>query len=202
MISKIYCRHAPVHLAVISVLSLLFPDILTAQTPAAPFETLSFYSGGLTSFGASPLTDHWNPRYGGEGSVSTPFYWGNAETGLTRFRYDALTREVPRFTAVFIFIGWGLSVIPIKSITWYNGLRIGNYRMTFDRKELSGVKNENELAISLRTQLELVVSPEWSLYAAASLNQAYTYIRLRQYFFTFGLTYSVSTPSWLKEFLR
>lgn len=167
-----------------------------------PFSRIEVYGGGTYDVGSSRIHDFWAPDYGGELSFRTPFYFGDAELGAAYHRFEALTEDVPRFDAIHVFAGWGLALKPVDRISWYNGFRIGNNRMTFDEETFHGVKNESEFLLGAQSKLTIRLFKQTGIFGAAHFTQTYTYIRFRTVYVSAGLTTSFASPSWLQTFLR
>lgn len=167
-----------------------------------PFETLTLSAGGATSLAHGLFHAYWKPGYGGELTLGTPFYFGVAEGGVALHRYEILRPDVPRFDALLAYVGWSVAVRPARRLTWLTGVRVGNYRMSFDDDTFAGIRNESELTLGLHSRLQARVTEHWSIYGGASLLQTYTYIRLRNVYLSAGLSRRMTTPGWLRTFLQ
>lgn len=146
------------------------------------------------------LHQYWEPGYGGDVSVATPFYAGVAEAGGSLHRYGAQA-EVPRFDALLVFAGWGAALTPVRPLSLYAGIRVGNYRMMFDHDTYAGVRNESEVTLGVHTRADLRLGNGWTAYASGSFLQTYTYIRLRSVYVGAGISRTVRTPGWLRDLL-
>lgn len=178
------------------------PYTAAGQAPGGPFSTLEVALGGTTNLNETTFHEYWRPGQGAELSLSTLFYVGEAEAGAALHRYDAHA-DVPRFDALFAFVGWGVALQPVPWIGWYNGLRVGNYRMAFeDDTDFPGVRNESELTLALHSRLDLSPGRGWTIFGGATLQQTYTFIRLRYVYATGGIRYAFETPAWLQTFLK
>lgn len=166
------------------------------------FSRIDISAGGAYNVGDSEIHDFWEPGYGADISVTTPFYLGAAEAGAAYHRYDVTTADVPRFDALLVFVGWGLAFDPVPAATWYNGFRIGNNRMSFDEETFPGIRNESEFLLGAQSKLSLRVFGQTGIFAAAHFTQTYTFIRYRTIYVSAGLTTSFSSPSWLQTILR
>ncbi len=186
-------------LCLLAAVLLAGPDAL-AQ-PAGPFATLEVAAGGSTDVARSLVDTYWEQGYGAELSVTTPFYAGTAELGGALHRFDARTADVPRFDAVAVFAGWGVELHPVRWAGWYNGVRIGNYRMSFDDDTFAGVRNESELLVGLHSRIDLELGG-WTVFGGVTLQQVYTFIRMRSVHVGGGLRYRMRAPGWLQEVLR
>ena len=174
----------------------------SARGQHEPFSRVEITGGPVSDVGSSRIHHYWKPGYGGEVSLFTPFYLGYAEAGAAYHRYDVAVSTVPRFDALLVFAGWGMALEPVHWLSWYNGFRIGNSRMTFDEETFPGVQNESEFLLGGQSRLTLRVYKRTGLFGAVHLTQTYTYVRMRTTYVSFGVTTSFSSPSWLRTALR
>lgn len=173
----------------------------TAQSPA-PFGTVTVQVSGATNVHRNFLHEFWRPGRGGGVSVATPFYLGEAELSVALHRYLRQARTVPSFDAVLLQLGWNLPLRLSSRLRWTNGLGTGIYRMAFDEDDLPGVRNESELAVTLRTRLDVHVAGPWSLHVGGHYTKAFTFHRLKLWYATAGISRRFTTPEWLRAFLR
>lgn len=166
------------------------------------FNRLEIAVGGTYNVNENIIHDFWEPGYGGELSFLTPFYFGHVEAGGAYHRYEASSDDVPRFDALLAFLGWGFRWEPAPGLSWYNGFRIGNNRMTFDEDTFPGVRNESEFLLGVQSRVTLHLFADTGLFAAAQFSQTYTFIRFRTVYATAGLSTSLSSPAWLRSFLK
>lgn len=167
-----------------------------------PFSRVSVSAGGAQNVNRNVFHDYWEPGYGGELVVATPFYLGEAELGVALHRYDVVDPAVPAFDAVLTFLGWGIDLSPVNVISWFNGLRVGNYRMAFDEETFQGVRNESELTLGLQSRIDLHVNRAVGFYVAGRFLRTYTSPRFDTAYVSGGLTLSFDAPGWLRTILR
>lgn len=172
-----------------------------------PFSRIEISAGGTFNVKEGNLTerrihDYWKPGYGGELSFMTPFYFGDAEAAAAVHRYESLTTDVPSFDAILVYFGWGYDWEFFPGVSWYNGLRLGNNRMTFDDDTFPGVRNESEFSIAAQTRATIHFFQNTGVFASAQIAQTYTYIRFRAVYVSAGVTTSLSTPGWLQSLMR
>lgn len=172
--------------------------------PAAAqrFETLEVQASMTRNVNRNFLHTEWQQGFGLDGSVTTPFYLGYLEAGGSFHRYRvAEPVTVPGFDALHLFAGWGLRG-DVGRLRLEGGLRLGNYRMTFDESTFAGVRTESELALSGRARVAVRVAGPVSLYVAGDYLKVYTFLRLKLWYASAGLSYRLATPGWMKTFLR
>ena len=202
------CEHLhmkqPGWLAGLVLLATCAPLVAYGQEPFSRIDI----SGAATfnmkegPFNEKRIYDYWNPGRGAELSFLTPFYLGDAEVGIAFQPYDAVSSVTPRFDAVLIFLGWGFNWEIVPGVFWYNGMRLGNNRMSFDEDTFPSVKNESEFLLGGQTRATVHVFRHTGLFAAAHLTQTYTFVRFRNAYISAGLTTSLSAPNWLQTILR
>jgi len=178
------------------------PATVAAQDRRAPFETLEVMVVGATNVNHNFLHTFWKPHTGGGLVLTTPFYLGTAEVGGLYHEYTPRSEGRPLFNAFFLFAGWGLHARPTARISWYNGFRVGNYRMSFDEDTFSGTRNESELTFALQSRLSLSLSSRIAVHLEGGYQKTYTFLRLKLFFVSAGLSYRLHSPAWLKELLQ
>jgi hypothetical protein len=167
-----------------------------------PFSKIEFSAGGSTDVGRNFLHDFWRPGYGGELALSTPFYFGEAEAGGAYHVYDMAASSVPRFDAILVFVGWGIALSPSPHLSWYNGFRVGNNRMSFDDDTFPGIRNESELMLGANSRLHLRLRQGIGIFGSAWWSQTYTNVRFRSIYVSAGLSYRATSPNWIRTLLR
>jgi hypothetical protein len=166
------------------------------------FSTIELRAGGAYNVNRDVFHDFWQPGYGLEAAVATPFYLGMAEAGAALHRYEALHAGPPAFNAFLPYVGWGLQLDPAAFLSWYAGVRVGVYRMMFDDEEAFRAERiEHEFAMGFNTRLDLHVPQGIGLFVDVRFMQAYTYVRFRTVYVSAGLSYRLSSPEWLRTLL-
>jgi hypothetical protein len=173
-----------------------------AQQRAEPFGTVEFRLAGTSNVNRNFLHEFWQPGGGAEATLATPFYFGFLELGAAVHRYDA-AQDVPGFGALWLYAGWGLGADVGDHLRLEASGRVGNYHMSFDGgSEFSGVINESELALMGQARVAVRPVGPLSIFVSGSYLQAYTFLRLKLWYVSAGLSYRLTSPDWLKDFLR
>ncbi len=181
---------------------LLVATLAHAQERPHPFETLEFRLGGTQNVNTNFLHTFWQQGVGLEGGLTTPFYLGYAEVGGAVHRYGVTEPpQVPGFDALLLYAGWGLHA-NLGRLRLEGGLRVGNYRMTFNEQTFAGVRTESELALMGHGRLALRIVGPVSLYASGGYQKVYTFVRMNLWYTSAGLSYRFQTPGWLETVLR
>lgn len=173
----------------------------------APFSRIDISAGRSFNVKESDFTEtrvhqYWRPGRGGELSFLVPFYLGDAEVGAALHRYESADAGAPGFFGVLAFFGWGYAWEFLPGISWYNGLRMGSQRMSFEDDTFPGVRNESEFLVAYQSRAAVHFLWDTGVFASAQLTQTYTYVRFRTVYVSVGLTTSLSSPRWLQSLLR
>lgn len=173
-----------------------------AQQRAEPFGTVELRLAGTSNVNRNFLHEFWQSGRGAEAMLATPFYVGFLELGTAVHRYDA-DQDVPGFGALWLYAGWGLGTDVGDRIRLEASGRVGNYHMSFDSgSEFSGVINESELALMGQARVAVRPVGPLSVFVSGSYLQAYTFLRLKLWYVSAGLSYRLTSPDWLKDFLK
>lgn len=177
---------------------------LLAGPAHGQYEELSIHPGYTLNANRIYLHNTWDPGFGPELSINTPFHLGYIEAAAAYHRYNSREAEAPDFNALQLQLGWGIRYEPVDPIRLDGGLRIGNYSMEFlvedgrERAELI----ENELNMALQARATAKLYGPLAAYLSASYQRTFSRIRLDLVYLSFGLSYRFSTPEWLRTFLR
>ena len=198
--------HTSIHACLfLFVLTLTGLPLLPAQAQqrTEPFSWIALRVNGTSNVNRNFLHDFWKPGTGVEGSIASPFYLGFIEFGGAIHRYNA-EQDVPGFGALWLYAGWGLGVDVAGRFRLESSARLGNYRMSFDtaETEFAGVANESELAMMVTARVAVRMVGPVSIYASGSYLQAYTFLRLKLWYASAGLSFRLTTPNGLKDFLQ
>jgi hypothetical protein len=187
---------------IVLILLMVAPSAAQDSPDEGPFSTIELRAGGSYNINRNNIHDYWRPGYGGELSLATPFYFGIAEAGGAYHRYDVADPSVPRFDAILAFAGWGIPLSPSPYVSWYNGFRLGNNRMTFDVDTFAGIRTENEFMLEVNSTLHLRLPQGLGIFGSARFSQTYTFIRFRTIYVTAGISYRTPSPRWLRTLLQ
>lgn len=170
-----------------------------AQQTSPAFDTLSIGVRVVANVNRNTFHRYWDPGPGVELNFETPFYLGRIEAGLHYGGFSARRPEQPDFRSLFPYLGWGYDWRVGARVSWYNGIRVGDFLMNYD---IPGDNTfEQELGVALNSRLSCVIVPEWSLDVSVRYRVVFTHERLRHIYIAAGLRRSLRTPRWLREFL-
>lgn len=165
------------------------------------FQSVTVYLSGASNVNRERFHDYWQPGYGLDAGARTPFYRGAVELGTSWHRYRSRDDGVPRFEAFWLYAGWGYSVPVTSWISTFTSVRLGNYLLWFD-DDTPGLVRENELTLGVHGRLSLPINDALSLFAGGTYQKTFTMHRINLWYISAGATYTLRSPSWLKQFLR
>ncbi|MCK4305039.1 MAG: hypothetical protein KAY24_12445, partial [Candidatus Eisenbacteria sp.] len=123
--------------------------------------------------------------------------------GIARFSNSAMEASLPDFMATYFALGWGIGCRLPLSLSWQNGISVGSFRMSFDDEQTeSATRNEQELALGLRSSLQCPLGKRWSLDFSGQYLAVMTHVRIQHLLVSVGVSRSFTTPQWLEDFLR
>lgn len=173
---------------------------LFAQT-AKPFETLDIGLQYVANTNRNVFHDYWAPGRGIDAFIETPFYYGTMQAGLHAFPFYGLETSISDFQTVFVYLKWGKRWSLLNKLDWFGRVGVGSNIMIFE-KGWSYSRYENELGMSLDSGVSYPVYRNIAFNFSGSYNVIFTHKRIKLTFISAGLSYSVSTPRILREFLE
>ncbi|MCW9709216.1 outer membrane beta-barrel protein [Fodinibius salsisoli] len=185
------------------------------------YRQLSLDVGGATSILENTFSQHWNPSPSLHLGGRINYHLGNLEAGVRYTDYSANDpsyegrnpAEEVRFTSYFVYIGWEYPFTLSEGLTFAPGLRFGNNFLTFKNTktyppdgsfgEYVFDPKESEFTYELLTRLEYSLGDSpWALYSTFSYSRTLTYHPMTVGLLSVGVSYSFSTPGWIKNFLQ
>ncbi len=157
----------------------------------------------LANVGRNEFHDYWNPSNGVQLEFGTPFYLGAVKAGVHIFQNDNVTAEVPVFRSAFLYLGWGYEWGLPFDVGWFTGIQAGGFYMNFDDDDVADErKTESELGFGLHTSLRYPTVGRWSAVVTGEYRRIYTHRRIDYVFLGAGVSYTMTTPRWLRGFLE
>ncbi len=186
-------------------LFIIYPEsnLLFASETSLPFSKIALRFNGAHNSNQNIFHEFWEPEFGAEFIVEMPFYLAEIQGGIHLYPYSGRSEYQPDFLSVFIFIGWGADIDLYRKLSWYNGIQIGSYQMSFDDSDIHESQAlESELGVGFNTRFEFRWSKSWSVQTGAAYMYIYTKKPIELFMITAGLSYTFDTPIWLTEFLK
>lgn len=177
---------------------------IIAQTKSTDaFSRISFNGSYLNNMYSEDLGNFWNAGHGGSFNFATNFYAGEISIGINYLPFSSLENNRPDFKSYYFFLGWSQKIRLISSINVGVGAKLGSFNMIFEDNTLSEFeKNESEFAIGAFTTMELGITDHISIFAGTEITNVFTNKQLKFWNAYSGLTYTINTPSWLKNIFR
>jgi hypothetical protein len=163
-----------------------------AQQTSPAFDTLSIGVRVVANVNRNTFHRYWDPHPG-------VVYLGRIEAGLHYASFSATRPEQPDFRSWFPYLGWGYDWPVAPRLSWYNGIRVGDFLMSYDIP--GDNKTEQELGVTLNSGFSYAILRGWSLDVSVRYRVVFTHERLRHIYIAAGLRRSLKTPRWLREFL-
>jgi len=170
---------------------------------AEPFKTITLGLNLLTNSNRNTFHQYWEPIYGIEAIGEVPFYLGSLEGGLFLFSFNGKSIDYPEFFSLYLFAGWGIKINFGSDLSWYNGLRIGTYQMRFDDNQIHPTQAvESELGAGIGSRFDLPILERLQLHLGIDYLIVFTQKKLEFVVLKAGISYTVDSPGWLKDFLK
>lgn len=190
--------------------------LLTALIILLPFEDLMAQSAfdktrisitGHRILTGNTLIKNWDASNGIGFELSAPYSFGNFEAGLRYVRFDEFSFENSGFHSHYVFAGWHYSYRAGEDLIFTQGFRLGNNFMLHDQDKIYAdeykfSREESEFSYELFIRLQLEVGHGFEVYFSTAYNRIIFNIPLASYYGTVGVTLTLDTPNWLRNFLR
>lgn len=187
----------------IPLLSLTVPAVAQTKSRPASFEILRLGGAVVTEVADTPFHDQWSPEMGFRLEVETPVNVGEFRVGVHAFDNSSLANGVPGFRSVFVYLGWAWTINLWDRLGASAGLTLGNFLMDFGERPFADISElESELGVGLEARVRFPARSRWAMVVGGEYRSIYTEQRIEYGFVSAGFTRTVSTPRWLRDFLR
>ncbi|MGD8782321.1 MAG: hypothetical protein PVH88_25590 [Ignavibacteria bacterium] len=169
------------------------------------FNLLNFCIDGIYNVHKTKLDDYWKSGKAVDFSVTTPYSSGLLGIGIAYSPFTAEEEELPDFKSFHIYLQWQKEFMIYKTGKLLVGPRVGMFQMKFDKtEEVNSATDllEHEVTIGVVSQLVQKVSSRLNLNLTANYFCIFTKKKINLIYIEAGLSYSIETPLWLKNFLR
>ena len=186
-------------LTVITIL-LLMVDSPHAQSMEA-FDSLEIGVHYVVNTNRNVFHDFWAPGRGIDAFIATPFHYGSVQAGFQVFPFYGREMVFSDFQTVFVYLKWGMRWSLLNKLDWFNHIGVGSNIMIFE-KGWGYNRYENELGMGFDSGVSYPVYKNIAINFSGSYNIIFTRKRIKLAFLSAGMSYSLSTPGWLKAFLE
>lgn len=183
------------------ILVILFiSGYIFSQSNSSPFDKSSFAVSYIKTTEHNGLNTYWNIESGYGGYFQTQFYIGDISVGISHTSFKGMKKKYLDFSSNYIYLSWiGVIDLPLNS-SLGAGIKIGSYLMTFESDTLNSFqKNESELAIGPYAIFSLPIFSSLSLNLSGEFITVFTKRSLKFFNLSAGISYSFTTPNWLKR---
>ncbi|MCF6269974.1 MAG: hypothetical protein L3J41_09695 [Melioribacteraceae bacterium] len=184
-----------------TILAILFVSVsIFSQSHSNTFDKSSVAISYIKSTEHNGLDTYWNIENSFGGYFQTQFYIGDISVGISHTSFKGLKTKYPDFSSNYIYLSWiGVIDLPLNS-SFGAGIKIGSYLMTFESDTLNSFqKNESELAVGPYAIFTLPVFNHLSLNVSGEFITVFTKRSMKFFNISAGVSYSFSTPDWLKR---
>lgn len=187
------------------ILILFFPVSLIAQNCSSAFETFSIGIHYQSNINSNDFHKYWRSDGGIEGYLSTPFYFGETQFGITYTSFSARSADQPDFSSLLFYLQWGYKFSLPLNLSVALNTSAGLFQMNFDDSDLTvdtGLLTERELAIGLIALLGYSLYTDLQLNLQLSYYNVFTKKNIQLVNLGFGVSKTFSSPQWLKDFFN
>lgn len=177
------------------------PEGSVSQPRSKPFDTVRVGVNVFGSLGGGRLQAHWSIRPGIQTYAEAPFHAGMFQGGIHVNRFAGRGAGQPDFTGANIWAGYGFRTALPGGLEWMLGPHLGAFQMVFDGVTGS-MKWETEIAAGARTRLSAPVTRSFSADLSVAYFRVFTSTRIDLFYPSLGISYSFSSPGWLRDFIR
>ncbi len=186
-----------------SFLFLCMMNILAKDT--TDFKYINFGVDGIYNIHKTELDNYWEAGAAIDFSASTPYFSGLLELGVSYSPFTASVEELPDFKSFHIYLQWQKEFRIYKNLKILTGPRVGMMQMKFDKtEEINNATDllEHEVTAGLASQLVQKISDRLNINLTANYFRVFTRKKIDLFYIGAGLSYSIDTPVWLKNFLQ
>lgn len=196
-------------LFIITACCLLFSGYFFPAHAQDPFSELKLTVIGSQVLGGNTLLKFWSPTGGAGLEMSTPYYFGNLETGIRYTRYNEMEFEDSGFHSGFIFLGWNFTyfVSEEKDLSIVPSVRLGNRFIIHDRDkiywdEYRFNKTESEFSYELQFRIQYRINQNLGFYTSVAYNRTLYHISFAEWVGSAGFSVIFKTSEGLENFLK
>lgn len=197
------------NLKLVAILTFLFAGFIPSAYSQDPYSELHLTLTGNNIFGGNTLLKHWSPTAGFGLELSTPYYFGNLETGLRYMRYNELTYEESGFHSGFVFVGWNYTYFASeeKDLSIVPGVRLGNRFNVHDNDKIYGDeyrfnRMESEFSYELQFRIQYRINHRLGFYTSVGYNRTLYHISYAEWMGSAGFSVIFGTTDRLENFLK
>jgi hypothetical protein len=186
-------------IALLSVQSFSSPACAADSIPSDSLEVGISYIENVNSNG---FHDFWKHGRGIELFTAMPLYYGSIQGGVRILSFGQKAEGIPGFQSHYFYLGLGKKWPLAPWLGLHTGIDIGSEQMWFDDDVEGGTNLESEFAMNVGARLICSMNTHWMLNVSGNYEVIFTHKPIRLVVAAVGVSYSFSTPHWVKEFLK
>lgn len=168
-----------------------------------PFSKISAGFSAAKQSNSILLNDFWDSGYGFEGSVESPFYFGDIKTGLFFLPFSGVSDNYPDFKIFYVFLGWNGVLNLAENFSASFGISAGSSIIYFHNDEIAAFeRTESELTFATGAKIKYQIAGKFGVFSKVDLIKIFTKNHINLMYFSVGVDYTFNSPKWLENFLK
>lgn len=166
------------------------------------FDTVSF--GIQNSYSIDWLHENWDTESGIHGFIRLPLFTGNIQAGMQYIPFERKQIEKPDFKSMTFYGQYDREFDLPFELSWSLGGRLSIFIMRFSggAADVSGgMKEEQEFGLGAVSGLRYPLPGGWQTHIEISFTRIYTARPIDMTVAGVGVSRTIDTPGWLREFL-
>jgi len=177
-----------------------------AQTATSPpaFSRLTIRAGALWQTTDSRLADLYKPSTGYSGEVSMPFDVGEFALAVERATFTGQEPSPhPDFDGTVGMLKWRMPLPSVGPFTLALGAHTGAMQFSFQDTVIApGLRKEMELLFGVNAAGSVRLPANFSAFVMGEYTHVHLHVPVHLAPLSAGIGYTLTTPGWLKDFLR
>jgi hypothetical protein len=168
-----------------------------------PFSQLGLRAGAVRFSADSRLSRLYSPETGFLIEVSTPFEFGELAVTGERATFTSVGAVHPDFHGTLGMLAWRYPQRLFGPISAALGAHAGAMQFSFQDTVINaGLRKERELLLGVNGSLEARIASGLSAFVMGEYSHVRLHVPVHLARLSAGVGYTVSTPTWLRDFLR
>jgi len=188
--------------SLITVLSVQTSPLPAHASDTAPSDSLEIGVSYIENVNGNGFHDFWKHGRGVELFAAMPCYCGSVQGGVRILSFSQKVSGIQGFQSHYFYLGLGKKWALAPWLGLHTGIDIGSEQMLFDDRVEGGTNLESEFAVNAGARLICSMRNNWMLNVSANYEVILTHKPIRLVVAGVGISYSFSTPRWVKEFLK
>jgi len=146
----------------------------------------------------------YRPSTGFALELSTPFDLGQLSVALERSTFRGVEPEPhPDFRGTLALVAWRMPLPTVGPLTLAGGVHAGIMQFSFEDPAIDpGLRKERELVLGVNALGSARLTQNLSAFMAAEYSHVWLHVPVHVMPISVGIGYTISSPEWLRDFLR